>query len=263
MNILYIGDIMGEPGIITVQEFLPKLLKENDIDIVIAQAENVSGGKGMSASDMKRLQDLGVDFFTGGNHTPAIRELWTLLEDENQPVIGPANMPICPGRGWKLVGTPKGKVMVISLLGLTVGRAVETTNPLSAVERILDENRSIKRIATIVNFHGDYSSEKKVIGYYLDGRVTAVVGDHWHVPTADAQVLPKGTAHITDVGMCGSLHSSLGVKTEIILSRWRDGKVNKNELEESKPYQFNAVLIKSDDNSGFATDINLIQHQIG
>ena len=262
MNILYIGDIMGEPGIITVQEFLPVLQRENDIDFVIAQAENVSDGKGMSIPDMKRLQKLGVDFFTGGNHTPAIKELWALLEDDNQPVIGPANMPVCPGKGWKYVNTPKGNVLVISLLGQTVGRVVEATNPLAAIDRILDENRNIDRVATIVNFHGDYSSEKKIIGYYLDGRVTAVIGDHWHIPSADAQVLPNGTAHITDVGMCGSLHSSLGVKTDIILSRWRDGKVNKNELETNKPYQFNAALIESDDKSGLATNISLVQYRI-
>lgn len=243
MNILYIGDIMGEPGIKTVGEVLPGLKKEHQIDLVIAQAENVTGGKGMTPSDMKRLQESGVDFFTGGNHTPSRTELHAALADESQPVIGPVNMVNCPGRGWKYVDTPKGKVLVVSLLGLTVGRAVGTTNPLAAIDKILDENRTVERAATIVNFHGDYSSEKRVIGYYLDGRVTAVIGDHWHVPTADAMVLPKGTAHMTDVGMCGSLHSSLGVKTDIIIERWRNGKVNKNELDEAKPHQFNAALI--------------------
>lgn len=258
MNILYIGDIMGEPGIETVQDVLPTLQKEHDIDLVIAQAENVTDGKGMSLKDMKRLQGSGVGFFTGGNHTPVREELWPLLEDSNQPVIGPANMPDCPGVGWKYIDTPKGRVLVISLLGLTVGRAVETTNPLAAIDRILDEARTADRVATVVNFHGDYSSEKRVIGYYLDGRVTAVIGDHWHVPTADAMVLPKGTAHMTDVGMCGSLHSSLGVKTEIITSRWRDGQVNRNELEANKPHQFNAALIKAGSN-GLAESIEHIQ----
>lgn len=261
MTILYIGDIMGEPGIETVQALLPGLKQERQIDLVIAQAENATDGKGMSIADMKRLQGIGVDFFTGGNHTPAQHELTPLLEDDDQPVIGPANMTDCPGRGWKYVETSKGKVLIISLLGLTVGRAVEVTNPLAAIDRVLDENRNIERIATIVNFHGDYSSEKRVIGYYLDGRVTAVIGDHWHVPTADAMVLPKGTAHMTDVGMCGSLHSSLGVKTEIIMSRWRDGKVNKNELATDKPYQFNAVLI-STNKDGLADSIEHIQQRL-
>lgn len=258
MNILYIGDVMGEPGIKTVQKFLPELKNEHQIDLVIAQAENVSDGKGMTLTDMKRLQDVGVDFFSGGNHTPSRSELHELLADELQPVIGPANMPECPGVGWKYIETAKGKVLVISLLGATVGRAVESTSPLAAVDRILDENRNVQRTATIVNFHGDYSSEKRVIGYYLDGRVTAVIGDHWHVPTADAMVLPKGTAHMTDVGMCGSLHSSLGVKLDSIITRWRDGKVNRNELEVEGAMQFNAALIKTD-SSGLANSIETIQ----
>lgn len=258
MNILYIGDIMGEPGITVVKEVLSGLRNEHHIDLVIAQAENVTDGKGMSLADMTRLQEAGIDFFTGGNHTPALSELSIALEDESQPVIGPANMPSCPARGWKYIETTKGKMLVISLLGLTVGRPVEATNPLAAVDRILDENRNVERAATIVNLHGDYSSEKRVIGYYLDGRVTAVIGDHWHVPTADAMVLPKGTAHMTDVGMCGSLHSSLGVRTEIIVGRWRDGRVNRNELEMSKPYQFNAALI-SVGGDGLAQSIVHIQ----
>src|SRR5690606_15591088 len=100
MNILYIGDIMGEPGIETLQSELPVLKKKHDIDLIIAQAENVTDGKGMSIADMKRLQDIGVDFFTVGNHTPAQGELSPFLEDESQPVIGPANMTDCPGKGW-------------------------------------------------------------------------------------------------------------------------------------------------------------------
>lgn len=260
MNILYIGDIMGEPGIETVQAMLPELRRERSIDLVIAQAENVTDGKGMLPDDMKRLQNLGVDFFTGGNHTPSRGELGPLLEDESQSVIGPANMTDCPGRGWKYIDTSKGRVLVVSLLGLTVGRAVESTNPLAAIDRVLDENCTVDRLATIVNFHGDYSSEKRVIGYYLDGRVSAVIGDHWHVPTADAMILPKGTAHMTDVGMCGSLHSSLGVKTEIIMSRWRNGQVSKNELETKRPFQFSAVYLSVSEN-GLAQSIEHI-HKI-
>jgi 2',3'-cyclic-nucleotide 2'-phosphodiesterase len=250
---------MGEPGIQVVAKVLPKLKDEHKIDLVIAQAENVTNGKGMQLADMKRLQDLGVDFFTGGNHTPTQTELNDLLEDNHAPVIGPANMTNSPGRGWKYIDTPKGRVLVVSLLGLTVGRNVIITNPLAAIDKILDENRTTDRVATIVNFHGDYSSEKRVIGYYLDGRITAVVGDHWHVPTADAMVLPKGTAHMTDVGMCGSLNSSLGVKVDVIISRWRDGKVNRNELETEGPRQFNAALIETDEKTGLAKSIRHIQ----
>ena len=247
MNILYIGDIMGRPGIDTVARILPGLKSEHHLDLVIAQAENVTDGKGMSIADMRDLQAIGIDFFTGGNHTPAIDELHPFLMDENEPVIGPANMKQSPGEGWKLRQTKHGPVLIISLMGAKVGTPVEASNPLSVVDRILDETRNIHKTATIVNYHGDYSSEKRVIGYYLDGRVTAVIGDHWHVPTADAMILPNGTGHITDVGMCGSLHSSLGVKTDIIIQRWKHGRANKNALETDGPMQFNAVLLQLQD----------------
>lgn len=259
MNILYIGDIMGEPGIQTVAKVLPELKKEHQIDLVIAQAENVTDGKGLSKEDFKRLRDLGIDFCTGGNWTMKLDELSDYLGDSQQPVIRPANYPEgTPGRGWKYVDTKHGKVLVVSLLGKIVGRDADkpTDNPLRVIDQILEQAEG--QVATIVNFHGDYSSEKRVIGYYLDGRVTAVIGDHWHVPTADAVVLPKGTAHITDVGMCGALHSSLGVKYDTIISRWRDGEVNKNDLETSGPMQFNAVLVSVDD-AGLASDIKPIQ----
>jgi len=250
---------MGEPGIEVVGRVLPGLKKDRQIDLVIAQAENVSGGKGMLPADMKRLQAMGIDFFTGGNHTPRREELKPLLEDDNQLVIGPVNMHDCPGKGWKYAQTTQGQVLVISILGETFGNhKPEIDNPLKAIDEILDENKSTQCMATIVNFHGDYSSEKRIIGYYLDGKVTAVVGDHWHVPTADAMVLPKGTAHITDVGMCGVLHSSLGVKLDTVIPRWRDGITNKNELETDGALQFNAVIIEVGQ-KGLAGSIELIQ----
>ncbi len=250
---------MGEVGIETVERVLPDLLAEKSVDLVIAQAENVSEGKGMMPADMKRLQSVGINFFSGGNHTPSKSELTPLLEDENAPVIGPANLEDCPGRGWKYIETVKGKVLVISLMGDKVGTPIEFGNPLKAIDEILIQNQNVDRQATIVNFHGDFSSEKVIIGHYLDGRVSAVIGDHWHVPTADARVLPSGTAHMTDVGMCGVLNSSLGVTFDSVIPRWRDGIQTKNELETKGPRQFNAVLIDVDESTGRANSIEQIQ----
>lgn len=261
MRILYIGDIMGDVGVRTVEQVLPRLRKDQNIGLVLAQAENVTNGKGVSAADFAQLRTIGVDFCTGGNWSLHLDETNSLLEDPNQPIIRPANyIAGTPGRGWKYIDTTYGKVLVISLLGSIVGKDAgqPMDNPLKVVDAILEENKKVERIATIVNFHGDFSSEKRVIGYYLDGRVTAVIGDHWHVPTADAMVLPGGTAHITDVGMCGALHSSLGVKTEVIISRWRDSKVNRNQLETEGPLQFNAVLIETT-SSGQAKTITQVQ----
>lgn len=253
---------MGRPGMDVLRLFLPTVKKEHQVDLVIAQAENVTAGKGLSKPDFAELRNLGVDFCTGGNWSLHLDELHDFLADPAQPVIRPANYPEgTPGRGWKYVSTKFGKVLVISLLGSIVGKDSDKpmNNPLKTIDAILEENKDEERVATIVNFHGDFSSEKRVIGFYLDGRATMVIGDHWHVPTADASILPQGTAHITDVGMCGTLQSSLGVKTEVIVSRWRDGKVVKNELETAGPLQFNAVLVSSDESTGLAKTIKQIQ----
>ncbi len=259
MRLLYIGDIMARPGIDTLAQLLPDIKQHYAPDVVIAQAENVTNGKGMSLTDMQELQALGVHFFTGGNHTPANPELHDALQDPHAPVIGPANMAGCPGDGWKILPTKYGDIRIVSLLGATVGREIESTNPLQKIDKILEQDSGRSVAATVVNFHGDFSSEKRIIGYYLDGRVSLVVGDHWHVPTADAMVLPHGTAHITDVGMCGSMHSSLGVELESVIPRWRDGKQTRNRLSTAKPWQWNAVLADIDETTGHARSVEHIQ----
>jgi metallophosphoesterase (TIGR00282 family) len=261
MRILYIGDIMGEVGIEVVETILPKLQVQERIDVVIAQAENVSEGKGMSVADYRRLQKAGVDGFTGGNHTIARDEIFSLLNDPNVPVTGPANMHDCPGPGYKYVESAKGKVLIVSLLGKIVGRDADKQidNPLKAIDAVLASQKDVARVATVVNFHGDFSSEKVVIGHYLDGKVSLVIGDHWHVPTADAQVLPGGSAHQTDVGMCGSLDSSLGVTFASVIPRWHNDTQTRNILETTGRRQFNAVLVSVDTKTGLATDIKAIR----
>lgn len=250
---------MGIVGIEVVEKVLPKLRKEKSIDLVIAQAENVSDGKGITIFDYNRLRKAGIDFFTGGNHSLVKRESWPLFSDPAAPIIRPANYPEgTPGLGWKYADSAKGRVLVISLLGKVVGRDSDkdVDNPLKVIDSILESQKGEPRTATVVNFHGDFSSEKVVIGHYLDGRVTAVIGDHWHIPTSDARILPGGTAHITDVGMCGSLNSSLGVTYDAIITRWRDGKQTKNILELEGPKQFNSVLIST----GNVTEIEPVQY---
>lgn len=253
---------MGEPGVEITEALLPPLIKEHQIDLIIAQAENVTEGKGMSLADYARLKNAGVQAFTSGNWTLHREETNALLDDPGVPVTRPANYPEgTPGQRYKVVQTSKGKVLLISLLGSIVGKDADRLieNPLRCIDDILNSLNSSEFEAVVINFHGDFSSEKRVIGYYLDGRVTAVVGDHWHVPTADAMVLPLGTAHITDVGMCGTLHSSLGVKFDSIVPRWRDNVQTRNELEAEGPRQFNAVLIETDDSAGRAKSITHIQ----
>jgi metallophosphoesterase (TIGR00282 family) len=260
MNILYIGDIMGEVGIEVVESMLSKLRQTHQLDLVIAQAENVSGGKGILVSDYRRLKDAGVDFFTGGNWTMHRDEIKPYLSDPAEPIVRPANYPEgTDGLGYKYINKAGKTTLVISLLGGIVGKDADQPkdNPLKVVDSILKANHK-KVDATVVNFHGDYSSEKVIIGHYLDGQVSLVVGDHWHVPTADGRVLKKGTAHISDVGMCGALDASLGVSLDSVLSRWRDSKPAPNVLETKGPKQFNAVLA-SINTKGLADSVSLIQ----
>lgn len=263
MNILYVGDIMGESGIKVVEQLLQGIKDNEAVDLVIAQAENVTAGRGISIQDYERLRSAGVDFFTGGNHIFDNKEIYPKLNDASEPIIRPANYPAntTSGLGYKYIKTDFGQVLVISLLGQIVGKnaSLALDNPLKVVDGILAAEQQTPKAATVVNFHGDFSSEKVIIGHYLDGRVTAVIGDHWHIPTADARVLPKKTAHITDVGMCGALNSSLGVTYDSVIPRWRDGLQTKNVLETDGPSQFNAVLVKSN-TQGLATSIMPIRH---
>ena len=261
MKLLYVGDIMGDTGLQVVEHVLPQLREDRQLDLIIAQAENVTQGKGLSLHDFERLKAVGVDFCTGGNWSLHRDEIIPMLNNPNEPIIRPANYPAgTPGLGYKYVQTQAGPVLVISLLGQIIGRDSDkqVDNPLQVVDSILAQEMQKPRIATVVNFHGDYSSEKKVIGYYLDGRVAAVVGDHWHIPTADAMILPGGTAHITDVGMCGALDSSLGVRMDIIIRRWQTGQQSRNELETHGRMQFNALYVDID-KEGLATAVEHIQ----
>jgi metallophosphoesterase (TIGR00282 family) len=232
MKILYLGDIMGKPGRQVVTSLLPDLKREYDVDFVVAQGENLSHGKGLETGHVEAMMAAGVDAFTAGNWTSHRPGIIPWLEDPARPLVRCANYPEgTPGRGYKIIDTPMGKILVASLLGQVVGYIEHVVdNPLLVIDKILEETKHESLIARIVNFHGDFSSEKLVIGRYLDGRVTAVVGDHWHVPTADAKLLPGGTAHITDVGMVGSYDSCLGIENEIILKRWLSGERSRNEL---------------------------------
>ncbi len=261
MKILYLGDIMGRPGRTTVKKILPELISERGIDFVVAQGENLSSGKGLQIKAVEDMMAAGINFFTGGDWSLHREEIYPWLEDPAKPVIRPANYPEgTPGRGYKIADTPFGKILVASLLGHTVGyRAPENlANPLTTINAILEETKHEKLIARIVNYHGDFSSEKLVIGQYLDGRVTAIIGDHWHVPTADARVLPGGTAHITDVGMVGSRDSSLGIKTDVIIKRWLSEERSRNELETSGIMQFCALEIDVDTTTGQARSLEQI-----
>ncbi len=258
MKILYIGDVVGRIGRATVKKLLPDLKKNRQIDLVIAQSENMSTGNGLTIKAVRELIEAGVDGFTGGNHSWRKEGFFPHFNDHTIPVIRPANYSNDrPGRGHMVLETPFGKVLVISLEGSRYGVDENLPSPLRVGDMILEKNKNNKFVAVIINLHGDLTSEKVAIGYYFDGRATLVVGDHTHVPTADARILPGGTATITDVGMTGPTDTVLGVRKEVIIGRWLDEETGRFERPDSGPACLNAVLVDAD-TSGRARQIEQI-----
>lgn len=247
MKILYIGDVVGRLGRATVKKLLPDLKKNKQIDLVIAQSENMTTGNGLTIKAVRELMDAGVDGFTGGNHSWRKAVFEPYFNDHSIPVIRPANYPADkPGRGSMIMTTPFGKVLVISLEGSRFGVEEQLPNPLRTADEILESHKDDKLAATIINLHGDLTSEKVASGYYFDGRASLVVGDHTHVPTADGRILPGGTATITDVGMTGPAGTVLGVKKEIIISRWLGEETGRFDRPDNGPAVMNAVLVDTD-----------------
>lgn len=261
MKILYIGDIVAKIGRRAVTQVLPDLKNENQIDFVIAQSENMSTGNGLTPKSVAEMREAGVDFFTGGNHSFKKREGVELMMDPNNNIIRPANYPgKTPGRGWAIAETPFGNILIINVLGQTFN-GPQLDHPLKVIDSILEETKDEKIAATIIDFHGDLTSEKVGVGFYYDGKVSAVVGSHIHVSTADAKVLPGGTAHITDTGMTGPIDSILGVKKEIIIEKWLNQLPIKFENPKTGIVQFSSVLIDVG-MGGKATNIEQILRKV-
>ena len=214
MRVLFIGDVVGGPGRRGLAAAMPGLREEHRPDLVVVNGENSAGGMGITEKTAKAIFDAGAGVITSGNHVYRHREAYGFL-DRAERVIRPANYPHAnPGRGHVVVEAGGMRVGVINLsgaVGLTVARS-----PFHEVDAILER---IEADAVIVDFHAEVTSEKVAMGWHLDGRVAAIFGTHTHVPTADARVLPGGTAYISDVGMTGSRTSVLGVKPEQALER--------------------------------------------
>lgn len=214
MKVLFIGDVVGGPGRRGLHATMPGLRERYAPDMVIVNGENSAGGMGITEKTAKALFDAGADAITSGNHVYRHREVYDFLNRSDR-VVRPANYPHAnPGRGYTVVEVAEKRVGVINLsgaIGLTVARS-----PFHEADSILEK---IGCDFAIVDFHAEVTSEKVAMGWHLDGRVAAVLGTHTHVPTADARVLPQGTAFISDVGMTGSRTSVLGVKPELILEQ--------------------------------------------
>jgi metallophosphoesterase (TIGR00282 family) len=218
MRIFFIGDIVGAPGRRAVEELLPRVVDRHLIDLVVANGENAAGGIGITPQVGEQLLNLGVDLLTSGNHIWKHKEILPYL-DETDRLLRPANYPPdTPGRGWTVIETAIGeKAAIINLEGRVFMNPLEC--PFRTVDTILAALPPQVKI-TLVDMHAEATSEKLAMGWYLDGRVSAVIGTHTHVQTADERILPKGTGYITDAGMTGPINSVIGMKKEVILDRF-------------------------------------------
>jgi len=245
MKILYVGEIVAKPGREIVQKFLPEIIKEYKPDMVFANCENLSGGRGITEEKIEQMRMAGIDYFTSGEHI--FQEKRTEDFINNVPVLRPANYPEgTVGEGYKIIDSgKKGKVLLINLMGLTSfgGKNAFLDNPFSKIDEILEKTKDEKVDAKIVDFHAEATSEKYSMGFYLDGRVDAVIGTHTHVPTCDNMVLPKGTLYLTDVGMCGAIDSSLGVKVDITIKMFLTAMSQRFEWENAGRKAFRSVLL--------------------
>lgn len=243
MRILFIGDIVGKPGRHAVMQLLPNLKKELGLEFVIANVENAAHGKGITSSTLKELTDAGIDAGTGGNHTFSKPEAKELYQAESNILVRPMNLPPgTPGVGQKTYQVGQKSVMVVNFIG-EFGMHIEgVINPFIAVQEWWKAQPRADTI--IVDFHAEATSEKVNLGWYLDGKVSAVLGTHTHIPTADARVLPKGTGYMTDVGMVGLRDSSLGVDKDLALQRFLTGQKAQNEIPEHGLVVFNGVLLE-------------------
>jgi metallophosphoesterase (TIGR00282 family) len=214
MNVLFFGDVCGKPGRRGLAEALPRLRDRYRSDLVIANGENAAGGVGITERTANDLFDAGVDVITTGNHVYRHREVYGFL-DSTERIIRPANYPAAnPGRGHTILEAGGRRVVVINLSGVVMLKVARS--PFIEVDGILDRIAGDFDVA-VVDFHAEITSEKVAMGWYLDGRVAAVIGTHTHVPTADGRVLPAGTAHISDVGMTGSRNGVLGARRDQVL----------------------------------------------
>lgn len=246
LKILLIGDVCAKPGRESIRDVLPGLKKKENIDLVIANIDNLAHGFGATAETVQELMSYGVDYMTSGNHIWKNADYTEVLSGD-YPVIRPANYPeTVEGKGFAEIDMgKKGVVLLIHILGWVFMNERTITEPFIFTEKFFRHIDYDKYSAIIVDMHAEATSEKVSMGHFLDGRASAVIGTHTHVPTADYRILPKGTAYATDAGMCGPLDSTLWAKNDIILQQNMLPYRVRFEVEEEGERVFSAMMIES------------------
>lgn len=259
MRVIFLGDVVGEAGRDTLRKAVPVLVESYQADFVVANGENAAGGSGLTprlAIDLMRSK---VDVITLGDHCWDQRELLPFFKEEPR-LIRPLNFsPECPGKGWVVVSGNGKKLGVANAMGRTFMRyAVD--NPFTTIDEVLREIRK-ETPCILVDFHAEATSEKIAFGYAMDGRVSAVVGTHTHVQTADERILPGGTAYITDTGFCGPHDSIIGSEKGVILERYRNLMPVRHTVAKTG-LRANGVVVEIDESTGRAQDIQRIQYAV-
>lgn len=252
-KVLAVGDVVGEPGMERVRRDLRKLIRKTGADFTVVNGENASV-VGITPNQAEDILDAGADVVTLGNHSFGKREIVSYLDDSTR-ILRPANFaPQAPGIGWQVYETRAGDVAVIDLIG-RVNMDYTPDNPFLLVDKIL---KKVDTSLILVEFHGEATSEKLAMGYYLDGRVSAVWGTHTHVPTADARILPKGTGYVTDLGMTGPVRSVLGIRPEQSVEFFLGGLPGRYQAAEG-PCSAQGCLFTLDSATGLCTAVERIE----
>jgi 2',3'-cyclic-nucleotide 2'-phosphodiesterase len=251
VKILFVGDIFASPGRRIAADHLQDIRKTHGIDLAIANAENSAGGFGVTPAVAQELLSMGFDVLTGGNHSFDKREIYDYM-DRQPLLLRPANIPTAPGQGIAVVNTRSGiPCAVLNLQGRTFMASIDC--PFRKADELLASLDPAVKVR-LVDFHAEVTSEKMALGWYLDGRVSAVVGTHTHVPTADTRVLPGGTAYQTDVGMTGPYDSIIGVEKQAIINRFLSGMPARMEPAKGM-VELHSVIVDIDEHTGLARSI--------
>lgn len=262
LKILFFGDVVGRAGRTGLVQKLPDYKAQYKPDIVVANVENLAHGYGITEKTLNELKDAGCDFFTSGNHIWKKKEGFQLLAEEDTHVLRPQNYPRKnPGVGYKVVPAGEYKILIINLMG-RVFMKENLDCPFLLLDEILEKTATENMNAIFIDFHAEVTSEKKAFAAYADGRVSAVVGTHTHVPTADACISDVGTASITDVGMCGPKNSVIGHKTAQIIERFITQIPTNHEVEEEGPTLINGVFLTVQPETRRALSIEPIHDEV-
>jgi metallophosphoesterase (TIGR00282 family) len=244
MKILFFGDVYGKPGRNALAQVLPKLKKKHQPDFTIANAENLAHGRGPGEKQLAELAALGVDGFTSGNHIFDTAEGVEMLRKTKFPLTRPANYPeSVVGNPYIILRKGKQKLLVSNALG-RIFMGDPLNSPFAEVDKIIATAKKLKIKHTFIDFHAEATSEKTAFGFYCDGKISAVVGTHTHIQTADERILTRGTAYISDVGFCGSLNSVIGAKRECALTRFLTNLPTKLEVGEEAPFVVSGVIVE-------------------